>query len=113
MPRQLLPKERIRERRVDVYLSQTEIALIEAKAKEAGLRLAEFLRAAALGHRIHSLPVANAQLWAELAPTCSNLNQLARHANEGRVLNIPANLLIELHNQVQALRMDLLGGPSR
>ncbi len=113
MPRHLLPKERIRDKRVDVYLSQTEIAVIEAKAQEAGLRLAEYLRSSALGQRIHALPAANAQLWAELAPTCSNLNQLARSANEGRVINIPANLLIELHNQVQELRMDLLGGPSR
>lgn len=113
MPRHLLPKERIRDKRVDVYLSQEEIAAIEAKAKEAGLRLAEFVRSSALGQRIHALPAANAQLWSELAPTCSNLNQLARSANEGRIINIPADLLIELHDQVQALRMDLLGGPSR
>lgn len=109
MTRRLLSKERIRDKRVDVYLSAEEIAVVKTKAEEAGLRPAEYCRTAALGQRISAIPEAHPRMWAELAPVCSNLNQLARHANEGRVVNIPADLLIELNGRVQELRMSLLG----
>ena len=109
MTRHLYPKERLREKRVDVYLSSEELAIVETKAAEAGLRLAEFVRTAALGVKVRAVSQINAARWAELAPTCSNLNQLARHANEGRVVNIPPDLLVELHDQVQTLRQALLG----
>lgn len=109
MSRRLLPKERLREKRIDVYLSAEEIAVVEAKAQEAGLRLAEYCRTASLGQRILSLPEANPKIWAALAPLCSNLNQLARHANEGQVVNIPPELLIDIHEKVQGLRAALLG----
>ena len=109
MPRHLYPKERLRDKRIDVYLSPEELAIIESKAVEVGLRLAEYVRAAALGVKIRAVSEINAARWAELAPTCSNLNQLAKHANEGRVVNIPADLLIELLSQVQSLRQMLLG----
>lgn len=109
MPRHLYRKELLREKRLDVYLSSEEFAVVEAKAADAGLRLAEYVRAAALGVKIKAVSEINAARWAELAPTCSNLNQLAKHANEGRVLNIPSDLLIELLDQVQSLRQTLLG----
>jgi hypothetical protein len=112
MARRLLPKEQLRERHVDVYLSQEELAAVQAKAQEAGLRLAEFVRACALSKRLQAVAAANPVIWASLAPTCSNLNQLAKHANEGRVTNIPPDLLIDLHEKVQALRLALLGEAS-
>lgn len=109
MPRHLYPKDRLRDKRLDVYLSSSELAAIQAKAAEAGLRLAEFVRAAALDMKVCAVSEVNAARWAELAPTCSNLNQLAKHANEGRVVNIPPELLLELHEHVQSLRLALLG----
>ena len=109
MPRRLLPKEKLRDKHVDVYLSQVELAAVQSKAKETGLRLAEFVRACALSKKVQAVAAANPLIWASLAPTCANLNQLAKHANEGRVTNIPPDLLIELHEKVQALRMTLLG----
>ncbi|MEI7430887.1 MAG: hypothetical protein WCL27_10560, partial [Betaproteobacteria bacterium] len=51
----------------------------------------------------------NATRYSELARTCANLNQLAKHANEGRVVNIPPDLLLELLDHVQSLRKALLG----
>jgi integrase len=109
MPRPLYPKERLREKRLDVYLSPDELSAIQAKAADAGLRLAEFARAAALGVKVQAVSEINAARWSELAATCSNLNQLAKAANEGRVVNIPPDLLLELLDQVQAFRKALLG----
>lgn len=109
MPRPLYPKERLREKRLDVYLSPDELSAIQAKAADAGLRLAEFARAATLGVKVQAVSEINAARWCELAATCSNLNQLAKAANEGRVVNIPPDLLLELLDQVQAFRKALLG----
>lgn len=109
MTRHLYPKERLRDKRLDVYLSSVELAAIQTKAADAGLRPAEFVRDAALGVKISAPSEVNAARWAELAPTCSNLNQLAKRANEGYVVNIPPELLLELLDQVQSLRLALLG----
>jgi len=109
MSRPLYDKRRLRSLRVDVYLSEDELATIKGKAADSGLRLAEFVRAAALGVKIQAVSEINAARWSELAATCSNLNQLARHANAGLVVNIPSELLIALLDHVQLLRKALLG----
>lgn len=69
MPRPLYPKERLREKRLDVYLSSDELSAIQAKAADAGLRLAEFARAAALGVKVQAVSEINAARWSELAAT--------------------------------------------
>jgi hypothetical protein len=109
MPRPLYDKQRLRDKRLDVYLSSDEQAAIQAKAADAGLRLAAFVRAAALDIKVQAVSEVNAARYAELSRTCSNLNQLAKAANAGRVVNIPPDLLLELLDHVQSLRMALLG----
>ena len=44
----------------------------------------EYLRAAALHRLPPTIPAANREQWAELARTAANLNQIARHLNEGQ-----------------------------
>lgn len=109
MSRPLYDKRRLRSHRLDVYLSEDELAAIKSRATDAGLRPAEFARSAALGVKIQAVSEINAARWSELAATCSNLNQLAKHANTGLVVNIPPDLLLELFDHVQSFRKILLG----
>lgn len=109
MPRPLYEKHRLRDKRLDVYLCEDELALIRDKAASAGLRPAAFVRAAALGIKLHAVSEVNAARWAELARTCANLNQLAHHANAGQLVDVSPDLLFSLYDEVQSLRQALLG----
>lgn len=98
--------------RVAVRLTETERAeLIEAAGGPGGLselfRAAVFRRAARL--RIH-IPELNREAWADLARLASNINQLAKAANEGRsgLARDLGHLLTALGEQVAALRRTLI-----
>jgi hypothetical protein len=73
-----------------VWLTQAEDALLAAKAKEAGLSIASFLRASALGDpgsRSRRAPTVEKEILGaaivELNKVGSNVNQLARRSNKG------------------------------
>ena len=108
MGRPLLAKDALR-KKAETYLTPAERDEILAKAKEARLSLATFLRKAALGHAIHSVPVINAQRWAELARTTANLNAVAAKIHTGEISCLPEEVLDELREQVEAVRRALMG----
>jgi hypothetical protein len=108
MPKQLLTKDAIRGR-VDLYLNAGERSSLVAKAKETGLSLSAYVRRAALGHKVASVPVANAQRWQELARLAGNLNQLARAINTGSATGIDQALIDNLQSEVRELRRALIG----
>lgn len=108
MGRPLLPQNELR-RKAETYLTPTEREEISAKAKEARLSLATFLRKSALGHPIHSVPVINGERWAELARTTANLNVVAAKINSGEIEYLPAEVLDELRDAVQSVRRLLMG----
>ena len=108
MGRPVLPREEVR-KKAETYLTPSERDEILAKAKEARLSLATFLRKSALGHAIHSVPVINAQRWAELARTTANLNALAAKIHSGEISYLPAEILDELRDQVESVRRLLMG----
>ena len=109
MPRPLVKSCELRAR-VDCYFNSSERVLLNARATQAGLALSTYIRESALGKSIKVLPTINAERWAELARTTSNLNQLLHHLNEGRIHEVNSALLVALLEQVQSLRQELIGG---
>jgi hypothetical protein len=72
----------------------------------------EWLRRAGLAKRLApAIPAVNREAWAALARTSANLNQIARSMNAaGQIRDADlVGILAELHGQVQALRLDLVG----
>lgn len=100
-----------RESRVTVRFTAVER---EQLARAAGEReVSEYVRAAALKRApklARQVPAVNGTAWAALAPVVANLNQLARHANEGRGVGHDLMPVLEdVRRQVIALRAALLG----
>lgn len=109
MARPLVKSELLRAR-VDCYFSPLEKEQISANAKNAGLCLSTYIRNVILGHKvIASVNSVNLAIYAKLSRTTSNLNQITRQLNEGKLFNVDHSLLVELREQVQALRLDLIG----
>jgi len=110
MGRPLLKTEELRIK-AECYFSPSEKADISAKARRAGLSFSSYIREVVIGHKVvDALPSINAQQWQSLSRTTANLNQIAKHLNEGKVVNIDPALLEELGRQVQAIRLDLMRG---
>ncbi len=95
--------------RIDVYLAADERDEITRRAAEARLPVSAFIRRAAMGQRVSTVPAGNATRWASLARLSANLNQIARHLNSGRVDGIDAGTVETLLGEVRALRLGLLG----
>lgn len=110
MGRPLIKAETLRTK-IDCYFSLLEREEISAKARRAGLPISTFIRESALGNKVSALPTGNVQHWQSLARTTANLNQIAKHLNESGQVDhdqlVP--LLAEVKEQVQALRLDLIG----
>jgi hypothetical protein len=109
MGRPLLPADQLR-RKVETYLSDAERAEIRDKAQAARLSLATFIRKAALGQRVHSVPVINGERWVELARTTANLNAVVAKIHAGEIQTLPVEVIDELREQVETVRTLLLTG---
>lgn len=96
---------------IGVRVSPSEFETLRTKAVQMGMTPAQFLRNAALTRRLPAPPVPaiNIEQYAELARLAANLNQLARHANVGRMVNVNTELLESATAEVQRLRLALLG----
>lgn len=109
------PAAEPRESRVTVRFTSAEREQLARVAAEG--EVGEFIRAAALRRApklARQVPALNAEAWRDLAPVVANLNQLARHANEGRAVGrdlVP--VLDEVRRHVVALRAALLGRDER
>jgi len=104
------PPEEKRQMRVSVYFTPRERA--ELDARRGGMERSEWLRRAGLAKRLApAIPAVNREAWAALARTSANLNQIARSMNAaGQIRDADlVGILAELHGQVQALRLDLVG----
>jgi len=107
MPRrgQVRPAEERRRHPVKTYVTDAELAQIQAAADMAGMTLAAFLRSVALGvqPRARRSGLADAAVR-QLAAIGNNLNQLARHANSTGRLPDEEHLLQVLAHVMQAVR---------
>lgn len=68
---------------VSVRLNGAELARLDSLRGAVQMQRGEYLRAAALHRLPPTIPAVNREQWAELARTAANLNQIARHLNEG------------------------------
>ena len=100
-----------RPHRATLRLTEDERAVLEGRATEAGLSVASYLRAAALGQsgpRARRRPtVERAALiaaTAELNRVGNNVNQLARAINRGREADVLAETLAELRGVLAVVR---------
>ncbi|MEI7430593.1 MAG: hypothetical protein WCL27_09060 [Betaproteobacteria bacterium] len=109
MGRPVVPAGEKRNEKITACFTQAERNQILTKATEAHLPLGTFLRKSALGHPIQTLPVINAQRWAELARTTANLNAMAAKIHRGEISYLPAEVLDELREQVESVRRLLMG----
>lgn len=109
MARPIIQQSEIR-KRFHIYLSEQERLDIEQKAAEANLPLSTFLRKAALGQRCFSIPAINCHQWAELGRMAGNINQIAKHLNEGEPFSVSdAISMDELRFYLGDIRLALTG----
>jgi hypothetical protein len=92
-----------KEEHINMRISGTDKRTIEAKAKRAGLSVADYVRRAALGKTIvERVPP---ELRKQLGAAGNNLNQLARLAISGKLPGAGIEALNELVNRLlQTLR---------
>ena len=94
-------------------LSLDERVELELRAKEAGLKLSEYLRSAGL-NRPHRpiVPEINRNTYVELGRIGNNLNQLTKACHtalqQGHSFNLDISLLQSLANQLEQLRLEVL-----
>lgn len=96
---------------IGVRVSAEEYSRLRSKSDAMSMTPAQWLREAALTRRLPSPPVPpiNREQYAELARLSANLNQLAKAANEGRVIPMDEELLHNVSKEVSRLRLALLG----
>jgi hypothetical protein len=113
MPRPARPYE------LRLHLTEEERATLQGRAATAGSpNLAGYVRAAALGQPVPvaaAVPAANVEQYAALGHAAANLNQVAKHLNQGTILTdrdlMP--VLRRLYEDVQQVRRLLLGADTQ
>lgn len=118
-----LAAEDRRSNSVTVYLTDAERQQLVRQAIPDGAddlpalgvrrRLARYLRGAGLGTLPPQIPAINRDAWLSLSRVVGNLNQYQTAINEGRAGGYPPEVLQDLSDQVQQLRLDLLGENAR
>jgi hypothetical protein len=92
-----------------VHLRVTDAELAELDARRGKMRRGTWIRQAAM-HRIPpTIPAINRDAWAALATVVANLNQYQSAINRKQAHEIPQEVLDALREQVQSLRLDLIG----
>ena len=99
--------DQVRGRPLGVRLTPEERAQIDDHAAAHGVTAAEFMRRRSLGHRLPPMEQ-QARLATALMRLGVNINQLTRHANEGR--GLPAAPLYQLLGRINAA-LDEIYGP--
>jgi hypothetical protein len=105
------PKVRVRrETHVKVRLTATERFMISARAKDAGMRLSDWIRAAAKAAKVVArLKPEDLQIMRMLAGLANNLNQLTKLAHRDGILTIAikcGSLLIEIDQALKYFNSD-------
>jgi len=95
---------------VGVRVSAAELAALTAKAAQASVPVPQLLRTAGLAARLPAPPVpaVNREQYSQLSRLSANLNQLAKAANEGRVI-ADAGDITKCADECRRLRLSLLG----
>ena len=108
MPKRRNPSE-ARIYSVRVAVREVDLRELRAESYARGISVSLLLFRRLMSTR--PLPTAlDAKIAAELGRVGSNLNQIARHANSGKVVGVGAGELQGLYDIMRELRMSLLGG---
>lgn len=105
----LPPEDRRKERAI--YLSPRELNKVEVLAKEAGLKVPEFMRQAVTSKTLKASPVISLDQWSKLAPLSSNINQIAARLNSKSgdpLLSGDREFLAQLDDLLREIRLRLL-----
>lgn len=105
------PRKKVkRETDIRIRLTAAEKFLIENKAKTAGMRASNWIRAAAKSAKvIPRLTVAELEILRMLAGLANNLNQLTRKAHQEGLLSVALkcrDVLIEIDTALKYLNKD-------
>jgi hypothetical protein len=92
---------------VSVRLNGGELAKLDAL--RGRYQRGEWMRMASLDKLPPTIPSINLKAWAALATVVSNLNQYQAAINQGNAHAIPSGVLEALRDQVQSLRLQLIG----
>lgn len=104
-----IPKDAADLRVHSVHVRMTAAELAELDAKRGHMQRGSWLRQSAM-HRIPpTIPAINRDAWAALATAVANLNQYQAAINKKMAHEIPQAVLDALREQVQCLRLDLIG----
>lgn len=104
-----IPKKQEDLRTHSVHVRMTTAELAELDLKRGHIQRGTWLRQSAM-HRIPpTIPAINRDAWAALATAVANLNQYQAAINKRMAHEIPTSVLDALRDQVQALRLDLIG----
>jgi hypothetical protein len=109
------PRPPCRRHVLKIRLGDAEYATLVERSQTAGAHtIAGYVRAAALGQPVPAaaaVPAANVAQYAALGHAAANLNQVARHLNQGDILTdrdlMP--VLRQLYEDLQQVRRLLLG----
>ncbi len=95
---------------IGVRANRAELCELQNKAKEMNMPLGRFLRLAALARALPRCPAPelNRKAYQELAHMGSNLNQMTKAANQGRV-NLSPQFFMQLRALLDEVRLALLG----
>lgn len=102
-PKPLDPAD-LRDRCVSVRLNLAELEWLDRVREPAKMQRGEYLRAAASGKLPPAIPEINKDAFSALARSAANLNQIAKHLNEGTETSIS-----EIRNAINDLRLKLIG----
>ena len=102
------PKKKVRrEMDIRIRLTALEKFLIENKAKEAGMRASNWIRAAAKSAKVTPrLTVAELEILRMLAGLANNLNQLTKKAHQEGILSVALkcrDVLVEIDTALKYL----------
>jgi hypothetical protein len=105
------PKVKVRrETHVKVRLTATERFMISARANDAGMRLSDWIRAAAKAAKVVArLKPEDLQIMRMLTGMANNLNQLTKLAHRDGILTVAikcGNLLIEIDQALKYFNSD-------
>ena len=100
---------RMRDKRIELKLSDSEYAEIEKKAELAGLTRTQLIRMLIMGEEIRAKPPEEyLKLVREINAIGNNINQIAKHANEtGAVYKSDVEELTAGQREIQKLLRDI------
>jgi len=114
------PASELRGNRISVYLTDDELAALirsvyrgqaPVNIDDPGVRqrVGRHMRDAAFNRLPLVIPAINEEAWRSLANVAENLNRYQVALQRGHAQGYPPALIVQLRDQVQALRLQLLG----